>query len=135
MSRPWIQAYQMDGNVGVGLTKPHKPLKPKHSTYDGMRKVKLTDCPFSPENWTTLRAEVFQIGLQPLKAKRHNWTAMADQEGTIRVCVLAQVTALVPIPPLPGNDLRAPRPRCRSMSALPALVSQRPDLSFYSFSA
>ena len=41
MSRPWIQAHQMDRNVGVGLTKPHKPLKPKHSTYDGMHKVKL----------------------------------------------------------------------------------------------
>jgi len=32
----------MDRNVGVGLTKPHKPLKSKHSTYDGMRKVKLS---------------------------------------------------------------------------------------------
>jgi hypothetical protein len=31
----------MDRNVGVGLTKPHKPLKSNHSTYDGMRKVKL----------------------------------------------------------------------------------------------
>src|SRR3954464_9995961 len=41
MSRPWIQGHQMDRNVGVGLTKPHKPLKSNHSTYDGMRKVKL----------------------------------------------------------------------------------------------
>jgi hypothetical protein len=32
----------MDRNVGVGLTKPHKPLKSNHSTYDGMRKVKLS---------------------------------------------------------------------------------------------
>src|SRR4051812_48998636 len=41
MSRPWIQGHQMDRNVSVGLTKPHKPLKSNHSTYDGMRKVKL----------------------------------------------------------------------------------------------
>src|SRR3954464_4160052 len=47
MSRPWIWAHQMDRNVGVGLTKPHKSLKSKGSTYDRMRKVELIPRPLN----------------------------------------------------------------------------------------